>query len=81
LGICSETLIFISSSTIAKTTSQFQSFPGKLAMLFKGFLTRLHKCQFLDIRRTPIDLYEAWDKTEKANEWRAELEQIEGFEE
>jgi hypothetical protein len=27
------------------------------------------------------DLYEAWNKPEKANEWRAKLEQIEDFEE
>jgi len=28
-----------------------------------------------------IDLYEAWNKPEKAQEWRAKLEQIEDFEE
>jgi hypothetical protein len=27
-----------------------------------------------------IALYEAWNKQEKANEWRAKLEQIEDFE-
>jgi hypothetical protein len=28
-----------------------------------------------------IDLYKAWNKPEKANEWRAKLAQIEDFEE
>jgi hypothetical protein len=28
-----------------------------------------------------IDLYEAWNKPEKANEWRSKLAQIEDFEE
>jgi hypothetical protein len=28
-----------------------------------------------------IDLYEAWDKPEKANEWRAKLPQTEAEEE
>jgi hypothetical protein len=28
-----------------------------------------------------ISLYEAWNKPEKANEWRVELAQIEDFEE
>ena len=28
-----------------------------------------------------INLYEAWNKPEKAEEWRAKLTQIEGFEE
>jgi hypothetical protein len=28
-----------------------------------------------------IDLYEAWNKPEKAEQWRAKLEQIEDFEE
>ena len=28
-----------------------------------------------------IQLYEAWNKSEKANEWRAKLEQIEDLEE
>ena len=28
-----------------------------------------------------IDLYEAWNKPEKANEWRPKLEQIEDFKE
>jgi hypothetical protein len=28
-----------------------------------------------------IELYEAWNKPEKAKEWRAKLAQIEGFEE
>jgi hypothetical protein len=28
-----------------------------------------------------IDLYEAWNKPEKANEWRAKLAQIEDYEE
>jgi hypothetical protein len=28
-----------------------------------------------------IDLYEAWNKSEKAKEWRAKLEQIEDIEE
>jgi len=28
-----------------------------------------------------IDFYEVWNKPEKANEWRAELAQIEVFEE
>jgi hypothetical protein len=28
-----------------------------------------------------IDLYEAWDKPEKANEWRAKLPQTEAAEE
>jgi len=31
--------------------------------------------------RTLIDLYEAWNKPEKAKEWREKLEQIEDFEE
>jgi hypothetical protein len=29
----------------------------------------------------PNALYEAWNKPEKAEEWRAKLEQIEDFEE
>ena len=29
----------------------------------------------------PIDLHQAWNKPEKAKEWRAKLEQMEDFEE
>jgi hypothetical protein len=49
-------------------------------MLFRGFLTRFHRHKFLDIGCTSIDLYEAWNKPEKANEWRTKLEHIEDFE-
>jgi hypothetical protein len=35
----------------------------------------------LESRKNLIDLYEAWNKPEKAEEWRARLEQIEDFEE
>jgi hypothetical protein len=31
--------------------------------------------------RTPINIYETWNKPEKAEEWQAKLAQIEDFEE
>jgi len=35
----------------------------------------------LESLNTHIDLFETWNKTEKANEWRAKLLRIEDFEE
>jgi hypothetical protein len=57
----------------------------------EGFLIRVLEGQRLKLGHTHphtieslnslIDLYEAWNKPEKANEWRTKLAQIEDFEE
>jgi hypothetical protein len=57
----------------------------------EGFLIRVLEGQRLKLGDTHphtieslnslIDLYEAWNKPEKANEWRTKLAQIEDFEE
>ena len=50
-----------------------------------GKFARFVQCQnapkAIEPDRNLIHLYEAWNKPEKANQWRAKLEQIEDFEE
>ena len=53
----------------------FEAFEGRRLKLGD---THPHTIQSLN---NLIDLYEAWNKPEKAEEWRAKMTQIEDFEE
>lgn len=58
----------------------------KLQYLLKAVIGRIEKLKLQHPRtqesiKTLIGLYEAWDKQEKAAEWRAKLSQTEAVEE